>query len=383
MNQRKEHLSIVIASDSYKGSLSSFEVSELMTEGFNRLGKNLNIKSFSIADGGEGTVEALSKENGEIIEFEVTGLFGEKTIGELGKLDDKTCVLETASPCGLNRLSDGQLNPYKATSRGLGEMIVHALDMGFENIYIGLGGSAVNDGGIGLAQAIGVSITDKNSNEVPYGIEGLKSIANIDISLLDSRIKNTNFVLLSDVTNPLTGINGATYIYGPQKGVPTSELEDIDRYMENYGNLLSRETGKGIINTTSAGAAGGIGATLIALTNAKIDKGIEAIIDLLNMEKFIEKADIVFTGEGRIDGQSIYGKAPVGIAKIAKKYNKPVVAIVGSKGEGYENVLDHGIDLVLDLVNQPITLEECIASTPLTLPTTSYMALKLFDSIIK
>lgn len=383
MNQRKDHLSIVIASDSYKGSLSSSEVSELMTEGFNRLGKNLNIKSFSIADGGEGTVEALAKENGEMIEFEVTGLFGEKTIGELGKLDDKTCVIETASPCGLNRLSYDQLNPYKATSRGVGEMIVHALDMGFENIYIGLGGSAVNDGGIGLAQAIGVSITDIDNNEVPYGIDGLKSIANIDTSLLDSRIKNTNFILLSDVTNPLTGVNGATFIYGPQKGLPKSDLQEIDRHMEHYGNLLSKDTGKDIINTPSAGAAGGIGATLIALTNAKIERGIEAIIALLNMEMFIEKADIVFTGEGRMDGQSINGKAPVGIAKIAKKYNKPVVAIVGSKGEGYENVLDYGIDLVLDLVNQPVTLEECIASTPVTLPTTSYMALKLFDSIIE
>ncbi|WP_044565060.1 glycerate kinase family protein [Anaerococcus provencensis] len=383
MSQQKEHLSIVIASDSYKGSLSSFEVAELMTEGFNRLSKDLNIKSFSIADGGEGTVEALAKENGEIIEFEVTGLFGEKTIGELGKLDDKTCVLETASPCGLNRLKDDQLDPYKATSRGIGEMIVHALDMGFENIYIGLGGSAVNDGGIGLAQALGASLTDINNNDVPYGIDGLKCVANIDTSLLDSRIKNTNFILLSDVTNPLIGINGATFVYGPQKGVPTSELEDIDRYMENYGKLLSKDTGKDIINTTSAGAAGGIGATLIALTNAKIERGIEAIIDLLNIEKFIEKADIVFTGEGRIDGQSINGKAPVGIAKIAKKYNKPVVAIVGSKGEGYENVLDHGIDLVIDLVNQPITLDECIASTPVTLPTTSYMVLKLFDSIIE
>ncbi len=383
----KKH-KVIIASDSFKGSLSSKEVAEAICKGFNRIESDFEVKIFEIADGGEGTVEVVTKGlSGKILEFDVLDIFRNKTKAIMGVLDDKTCILETASPCGLDKLKNSELDPFRASSYGLGEMVINALDQGFKKIYIGLGGSAVNDGGIGLAKALGVKILDENNKEVDDGAIGLSQVRRIDISELDSRIVDTSIIILSDVKNVLIGDKGATAVFGPQKGIKLSEIKKVDSWMKNYGEKLEEVTGKNILNIESGGAAGGIGATLIALTNAKVSSGIDTIMDLLFIEEEIKTSDIIFTGEGRMDGQSLNGKAPVGIAKIAKKYNKPVIAIVGSKDEDYESVLDQGIDIVLDIVNRPMELENAIENAEKYISQTAYAAMKLYlswqDKLVK
>lgn len=376
-----EKLNIVIASDSFKGSLSSNEVAEAMIAGFKRVTENIEYNVFEIADGGEGTVEAVTNtSNGKLLEFDVLDVFRKDTKAILGVLDDDTCILETASPCGLDKLDADNLDPMNATSFGLGQMILHALDNGFKKIYIGLGGSSVNDGGIGLAKALGADILNLEGLPVSDGALGLKEVETINLNKLDKRIKNTQFILLSDVKNYLIGDDGATAIYGPQKGIEAQDVNVIDSWMENYGQKLSEAINKDIINTESAGAAGGIGAALIALTNAEVKSGIEAVIEILDIEDSIKEADIVFTGEGRIDGQSLNGKAPLGISKIAQKYNKPVIAIVGSKSDDYESVLDYGIDAVFDIVDRPMELKEAIENGSKLVENAAYAALRLYIS---
>lgn len=381
-----EKLNILIASDSFKGSLSSRGVANAIIEGLEEVKKNIDIDLayhvFEIADGGEGTVEAITNSlNGEILEFNVKDVFYNETKAILGKLDDDTCILETASPCGLDKIDSNNLDPMNATTYGLGEMIKHALDEKFKKIYIGLGGSATNDGGIGIALALGAKILNKEGKQVSLGAKGLAEVYDIDLSNLDKRLKETEFILLSDVKNVLIGTNGATPIYGPQKGVKESDIKIIDSWMENYGKLLEKASGKSIINVKSSGAAGGIGAALIALTNAKVEKGIEAIMDILNMEEYIKKADLVFTGEGKMDGQSLNGKAPLGVAKVGKKYKKPVYAIVGSKGDGYEKALDYGIDIVLDIVDKPMELIEAIKNVKKLVSRQAYLSLRQYLSL--
>lgn len=376
-----EKFNVVIASDSFKGSLSSREVAESMIKGFNEASNLLEYKVFQIADGGEGTVEAITNNlGGEVVEFEVLDVFRRKTKAILGVLDDSTCILETASPCGLDKIDETELNPMKATSFGLGQMIIHALDKGFKKIYIGLGGSSVNDGGIGLAKALGVKVIDSNMQEVDDGAIGLSQVAHIDLENLDPRLSKISVILLSDVKNILTGKDGATAVYGPQKGIEADQVEIVDSWMHSYGVILSEATGKDVLNMESSGAAGGLGAILIALTNAEIRSGIEAIIDILKIEDAVKSADIVFTGEGRMDGQSLNGKAPLGIANLAHKYGTPMVAIVGSKSEDYTNVLERGIDVVFDIIDKPLELCESVSRAEEFIKRTAFSAMKLFLS---
>lgn len=372
-------MNIIVASDSYKGSLSSIEVANTMEQAFLKLKTDFNIKKFAIADGGEGTVEALTTSlNGKFKSYEVYDVFMRKTNATLGELDESSCIIETASPCGLNKLEEHEYNPMKATSFGLGQMIIYALDSGMKRLYIGLGGSSVNDGGMGLAKALGVKITNAKGESISDGALGLKEVENIDLSGLDKRLKEVEIIILSDVKNPLCGKNGATYIYGRQKGLKDEELEMVDGWMKHYAEILNKSVQKEISTLESSGAAGGLGAILMALTDAKVYNGISSIIELLKIEEHIKEADIVFTGEGKIDGQSLCGKAPLGIAQLAKKYNKPVIAIVGSVGEQYERALDEGIDLVLPIVNKPMSLSDAMQNAKELLESTAYMALKHF-----
>lgn len=374
-----ENINILIASDSFKGSLSSIDVANCMKRGFIKTGYNVNVRKVPIADGGEGTVESVTKAlNGEIREYIVDDIFRKPTKAILGILDKDTVILETASPLGLDKLKNSKLNPLTASSYGLGQMLLNALDLNPKKIYIGLGGSAVNDGGIGLAEALGAKLLDTNGEIVKDGAVGLKDLSVIEIGNLDTRLKEVEIILLSDVSNLLTGNDGATYVYGPQKGVRKEQIEQIDFWMNRYGKLLEKTFNNDVLNTPGAGAAGGLGAALMSFSGAKISNGIEKILELIRIEDIIINSDLVFTGEGKMDNQSKYGKAPIGIAKLAKKYNLPVIAIVGSFDKSAIDITDIGIDLVLDIINEPMTLEAAIENASELIEITSYMALNYY-----
>lgn len=369
-------INILIASDSFKGSLSSMEVADSMEKGFLKTGYDINVKKLPVADGGEGTVSAVTTAlQGVLKEFEVDDVFRKPTKASLGVLNDESIILETASPLGLDKLDKCELDPLSASSYGLGQMILHALDLGAKKIYIGLGGSSTNDGGSGLASALGARLLDENGKSIKDGAIGLKDLKTIDIKNLDPRLNEVEIFLLSDVTNPLCGENGATYIYGPQKGVKDDELDLIDSWMKNYGEILEDLFQKEILNISGSGAAGGLGACLQAFGNAKMSRGIDKILEMIGMEEILKDIDIVFTGEGKMDGQSIFGKAPLGVAKLAKKYNLPVVAIVGSADKSIINVFDEGIDLVLDIINEPMELEYAIKNASELVAVQAHMSL--------
>lgn len=374
-----KEINILIASDSFKGSLSSIEVANSMERGFLKTGYKVNISKLPIADGGEGTVEAVTLAlGGEFMDFEVDDVFRNPTTATLGVLNSGSVIIEAASPLGLDKINPEDLNPMIASSFGLGQMILHALDIGAKRIYIGLGGSSVNDGGLGLVTALGAKPMDKNNNPIRDGALGLEDLCKIDISNLDKRLKSVEIFLLSDVTNPLCGETGATYIYGPQKGIGVQDLGLVDSWMKNYGELLQDLFNYDVSITPGAGAAGGLGAALIAFTDAKMNKGIEKILEMIDIETKMQNSDIVFTGEGKMDIQSKYGKAPIGIAKLAKKYNLPVVAIVGSVENSAIDNVSQEIDLILDIINEPMTLEKAMDNVGILVETTAYMALNFF-----
>lgn len=374
------NLKIVIASDSFKGSLSSLEVADAIERGVLKAKNDLNIEKFSIADGGEGTVLALCENlGGEIIQFELTGTMGDTATGILGILKDNIGIIETASPCGLDKLDKNNLDPNRATSYGLGELINKSIEYGIKKLYVGLGGSAVNDGGFGMAKAMGARFLDKSGNEISQTVRALKDLYRIDIENLNPGLKDLEIEILSDVKNPLCGKTGASYIYGPQKGIRADELEEFDSYLKYYGKLLEETFNKEIINREAAGAAGGLGAAFMAFTDCKISRGIDKILELSEFETQLKDADLVFTGEGRMDYQSVFGKAPIGVAKCAKKYTLPVIAIVGSVGKDIEKVYDYGIDLVLDIINEPMNLDDAINNAANLVEKAAYTAIKAYE----
>lgn len=347
---------IVIASDSFKGSADSMEIASAIEAGVNKTYPNVQISKFAIADGGEGTVQALVDSlGGEFHTLKVTGPLGKQVKASFGLLDKETAIIEVAEASGLVLAGD-QKNPFKATSFGTGELIKAALDMGVSKLYIGMGGSATNDGGVGLAQALGVSFKDSKGEELSYGAESLKDLQAIDMSGLDPRINEVEIVALSDVSNPLTGQNGASFVYAEQKGAKKSELNKLDSYLKNLENLIGKE----ISQIPGAGAAGGIGAGLKAFLNAELKPGIETILQILEIDDYIKEADLVITGEGKIDNQSLYGKVPVGVARLAKKYGKRVIGIVGSSPNDHAQIHEMGIDLVIETVNKPMELNEAM-----------------------
>jgi glycerate kinase len=352
----------VVAPDSYKGSLSAIEVANIMEAGIKEVYHQAVVEKIPIADGGEGTVDAfLTAVGGKKIELEVKGPLGEKIPSYFGILPNgKTAVVEMAAASGLPLVPKGKENPLITTTYGTGELLKAALDEGVEEIIIGIGGSATNDGGIGMAQALGVKLYDKAGKEVGFGGGELKKIHRIDTHALDPRIQQTRIVVACDVDNPLYGPKGAAYVFAPQKGADPEMVKALDEGLRHYGERLNTELSMDIQAIPGAGAAGGLGAGLLAFLQAKLMPGIDIIIEYTNLEEKIKFADIVITGEGRTDFQTAHGKAPVGIAKLAKKYQKPVLCISGGLGEQYEAVYDQGIDACFSIVPGPVSLDEAM-----------------------
>jgi len=355
-----DNLKILIASDSFKGSASSFEVATSIEKGIRKYKTNkktnIEIRKFSIADGGEGTLETIiGQGNGKYIELDVVGPLGELISTRYGILND-IAIIEMAKSSGLDLVEEDRRNPLYTNTFGVGQMINHALDLGCEKFYIAIGGSATNDGGAGMAQALGVRFLDSNNKELGLGALALENLARIDISSINPKLKDKEFTILSDVDNPLCGENGASHIFGPQKGANHDDVLRLDKILLNYGKILEEVYRMPLIGAKGAGAAGGLGAGLMAFCNAKFSPGIETVMELIGLEEAIKDSGLVITGEGHMDNQSIRGKTPVGVAKLAKKYKLPVVAIVGGRSNDLGEVYNLGIDLVIDIVTKPMTL---------------------------
>lgn len=356
---------IVIASDSYKGSASSLDVGTFISESIKEEYSEYSTEVFAVADGGEGTVKSLlAVLDGEIITLNVKGPLGESVQAEYGLINEgRTAIIEMAEASGLTLIDESERDVMHSSTFGTGELILDALNREVDNIYIGIGGSATNDGGIGVASALGVKFLDENDEELEPIAVNLSKIHAIDTSNRTIAIDETEIIILSDVTNPLCGENGAAAVYGPQKGASEEEINELDAGLEHYAKIINDNLKIDVLNLEGGGAAGGLGVGLIVFAKAELRLGIETILELIQIEESISNADLVITGEGSIDGQSVYGKTPTGIAKLAKKYGLPVVAIVGGSDLDLTNIYESGIDGVFDIVYKPMSIEESISNT--------------------
>ena len=355
-------MKIAIAPDSFKGSLSATEVANAIEKGIKKVDKSIETVKIPMADGGEGTVESLVEATGgKYIKVKVNDPLMreiEAVYGILG--DNKTAVIEMAQASGLPLLKKEERNPMKTTTYGTGELIKHAVNSGCKNIIIGIGGSATNDGGAGMAMALGAKLLDKDGKDIPLGAEGLIKLKTIDLSTFDEKIRECKFIAACDVENPLVGEKGASHIFGPQKGADEDMVKVLDEYLEHYGNLLEKNLNISVLNYPGAGAAGGLGAALLAFLNAELKRGIDIVIEASNLEEKIKDSDLVITGEGMIDYQTQFGKTPFGVAETSKKYSKPVIAIAGGIGKDASDLYNKGIDSIFSIVDKPMTLDEAV-----------------------
>ncbi|WP_370966682.1 glycerate 2-kinase [Enterobacter wuhouensis] len=357
-------MKIVIAPDSYKESLSATEVAQAIEKGFREIFPDALYVSVPVADGGEGTVEAMiAATRGTAQHAVVTGPLGEKVNACWGMSGDgSTAFIEMAAASGLALVPPAQRNPLVTTSRGTGELILSALDKGARNIIIGIGGSATNDGGAGMIQALGAKLTDANGKEIGHGGGSLMALNSVDISGLDERLEGCSIRVACDVTNPLVGEKGASRIFGPQKGATEGMILELDANLSHYADVIKKSLRIDVKHVPGAGAAGGMGAALMAFLGAELKSGIEIVTQALNLEEHIHDCTWVLTGEGRIDSQSIHGKVPVGVANVAKKYHKPVIGIAGSLTQDVGVVHQYGIDAVFSVLTSIGSLEEAFRS---------------------
>ena len=355
-------MKIVIAPDSFKESLSALEVAKAIESGFREIFPQAEYVKLPVADGGEGTVEAMvAATGGRVIKVNVTGPLGEPLEAFFGLSgDEKIAFIEMAAASGLESVPHDRRNPLRTTSYGTGELIKNALDHGVEHCIIGIGGSATNDGGAGMVQALGAKLLTAEGKEIGYGGGELKNLAKIDIGGLDKRIRQCRFEVACDVTNPLTGNEGATAIFGPQKGATPEMISQLDGYLKHYAEVIKQDLGIDVEHVPGAGAAGGMGAALYGFCNADLRQGIEIVTEALGLDALVKDATLVITGEGRIDSQSINGKVPIGVARVAKRYNKPVIAIGGSLTKDVGVVYSHGLDAVFSVLYSICSLEEAL-----------------------
>ncbi|WP_435952011.1 glycerate 2-kinase [Dryocola sp. BD626] len=353
-------MKIVIAPDSYKESLSAVEVAQAIEKGFREIFPDAEYISVPVADGGEGTVDAMiGATQGSKMTATVTGPLGEPVTACWGMSGDgKTAFIEMAEASGLALVPVEKRNPLVTTSRGTGELILCALDNGARNIIIGIGGSATNDGGAGMVQALGAKLVDATGKEISPGGGSLLSLNSIDISGMDKRLESCVINVACDVTNPLIGDNGASRIFGPQKGADEATIVELDRNLAHFADVIKKHLRIDVKNAPGAGAAGGMGAALMAFLGADLRSGIEIVTEALNLEEHIHDCSLVVTGEGRMDSQSIRGKVPVGVAAVAKKYRKPVIGIAGALTSDVAVVHQYGIDAVFSVLNSIGTLED-------------------------
>ena len=345
-------MKIVIAPDSFKESLTALEVANAIETGFKQIFPNAEYVKLPMADGGEGTVQSLvDATQGRLIETEVTAPLGNQVKSFFGLSGDgKTAIIEMAAASGLHLVPMDKRDPCQTTSFGTGELIKQALDLGVQHIILGIGGSATNDGGAGMLQALGLRLLDKNGQSIGFGGAELSKIAEIQMTDLDPRLQYVQIEVACDVNNPLCGERGASAIFGPQKGATPEMVKELDAALAHFAEIAGRDCGKQIKEQPGAGAAGGMGGGLLLLPNVQLKAGVQIVLDNLKLAEQVKEADLVITGEGRMYAQSILGKTPIGVARTAKQFNKPVIVIVGCLREDYEVVYEHGIDAVFPII---------------------------------
>lgn len=377
----KKDLVIVLAPDSFKESMTAKEVCEAMERGIRKANSQIRCIHVPMADGGEGTMQSLvDATGGRVYSKEVVGPLGNNVVAEYGILDNgEIGVIEMASASGIHLVDSEKRNPLITTTFGTGQLIKACLDKGVKKLLIGIGGSATNDGGAGFIQALGGRLLDENGDDLSYGGGALAKLHTIDLSNLDERLKYVSVEVACDVNNPLCGKEGASYVFGPQKGATREMIEILDQNLSHYAEVIKEQLGKDVISKAGAGAAGGLGAGLMAFLDVKLKSGIEMVIEYANLEEKVRDADMVWTGEGSIDFQTQYGKTPLGVAMIAKKYNKPVIALAGRVGNDIDVLYDKGIDAIFGIMRGVTSIEEALVKGPENVEKTSENIIRLLN----
>ena len=355
-------MKVTIAIDSFKGSLSTFQAGSAIAEGVKRVYSDAETTICPLADGGEGTVDAIiAATGGEMVEVTVCNPVGNLIKSSYGIIHNtKTAIIEMSAAAGITLINEKERNPLNTTTFGVGELILDAISKGCRKFVVGIGGSATNDGGIGMLQALGFEFLDKNGDQVSFGAKGLKDIVEIKTDKALEELKDCSFCVACDVKNTLCGENGCSAIYGPQKGATPEMIKDMDGWLGHYAGLTKKVLPASDLNIPGTGAAGGLGFAFLSYLNATLQSGIDLVIKETGLEKYIKYADVVVTGEGRLDGQSYMGKAPVGVAKLAKKYGKPVFAFSGCVTGDAVICNDHGIDAFFPVLRAPCSLKEAM-----------------------
>ena len=377
----KKDLVIVLAPDSFKESMTAKEVCEAMERGIRKANSQIRCIHVPMADGGEGTMQSLvDATGGRVYSKEVVGPLGNNVVAEYGILGNgEIGVIEMASASGIHLVDSEKRNPLITTTFGTGQLIKACLDKGVKKLLIGIGGSATNDGGAGFIQALGGRLLDENGDDLSYGGGALAKLHTIDLSNLDERLKYVSVEVACDVNNPLCGKEGASYVFGPQKGATREMIEILDQNLSHYAEVIKEQLGKDVTSKAGAGAAGGLGAGLMAFLDVKLKSGIEMVIEYANLEEKVRDADMVWTGEGSIDFQTQYGKTPLGVAMIAKKYNKPVIALAGRVGNDIDVLYDKGIDAIFGIMRGVTSIEEALVKGPENVEKTSENIIRLLN----
>lgn len=356
-------MKVVVAIDSLKGSLTSLEAGMAIKQGIYRTIPDAEVVVLPLADGGEGTVEALTLGmNGKTEKVIVSGPLGKPVVCIYGILEEsKTAIIEMSGAAGITLVPDAQRNPFNTTTYGVGEVIKDAIKKGCRHFIVGIGGSATNDGGVGMLQALGYGFLDKNDNPIPFGAKGLQNLSKIIDSNVIPELKECSFRVACDVTNPLCGEYGCSAIYGPQKGATSNMIIQMDKWLEDYARLATEKFPKADAAYPGTGAAGGMGFAFLTFTNAVLESGIKIILEETHLEDYVKDADIVITGEGRLDSQTVMGKAPSGVANIAKKYGKLVLAFSGCVTEDAVTCNNGGIDAFFPILRDVVTLQKAMS----------------------
>lgn len=373
---------IVIAPDSFKECASARQVADALAVGIRRVVPDADLMLMPMADGGEGTVDALVAATGGVLtEVNVTGPLGAPVAAIYGILGDgQTAVIEMAAASGLALVPPECRDPRITTTRGTGELMRHALDRGLRRMILGIGGSATNDGGAGMAQALGYSLLDEQGRELPSGGAALARLARIETGPRHPELDGCEVLVACDVTNPLCGPTGASYVYGPQKGASPEVAAELDAALRHYGEVVEKQIGVRILDLPGAGAAGGLGAGLVAFAHGRLMPGVQLVAEACGLEDRIRGADLVITGEGSLDAQTVHGKAPAGIAQIARRHNVPVVAVAGRLGEGRQSLYACGIRATFSICSAPMSLEEAVRNVEVLLADTAESVIRLWLS---
>ena len=376
---------ILVAPDSFKGSITAGEVCQTIKDTVYSIYPDWIVDMFPMADGGEGTVEAVVfNTKGVMTTCSVEGPLGKTLTASYGIGNDgHTAIMEMAEASGITHVTSEERNPMETSTIGVGQMILDALDKGCREILLGIGGSATNDGGMGMLTALGYIFYDKEGKVLKGCGGNLGSVDSIDDRQVDSRLKEVTFAVACDVDNPLIGDKGATYVYGPQKGATEDMLAVLEAGMTHYAQIVKTFTGLDVAHYKGAGAAGGLGAALVAFLQARLESGFTMVSEAVGLEAQIEKGnyDLIITGEGQINHQTLHGKLPYGVASLGKKHNVPVIAIVGAIGEGYEPILEKGMAGIFSIVNRPMPLEAAMAEGKASLSDTVMRVLSFYHSV--